>query len=267
MCRILASLSEEPISLKSFLMDHECSLLKQSTAREDKLQKDGWGAAWYENGWKIEKSPKPVFEERGKLERLAEGRYRLFIAHIRKASNPLNLPVELLCSQESTQPFSYKNWVFAHNGQINHPDRVRESMGEWSERIKGINDSEVYFWLLMSYIEEHGDVRKALVSLVKHLYSVWEKLPEEGRAPAPYSALNMVLSDGEKLYAYCRYDGRGKESLCYKDRPYYQMQYLKTDNGIIIASERTSDDEWMPIEDGNILIADSGGNFSLERLE
>ncbi len=267
MCRILASVSKEKVSPRRFLEDDRCSLLVQSTAREDKLQKDGWGIAWYEKEWNIEKSPRPVFEEKEEVERIADGKYGLFVAHIRKASNPMNLPVDELCSYENTQPFHHEGWLFAHNGQINHPDKVRETMEEWGQKIRGNNDSEVYFWLLMMYLERYGDVKKALSATVKHLYSVWEKMPEEERAPAPYSALNMVLSDGKKLYVYCGYNGGGKESLCYKDRPYYQMQYLKTEEGFVIASERTSDEDWEPLKDGHLLIAERSGKFRIERLE
>ena len=266
MCRILASISSEPISLRRFLIDDKCSLFRQSTAREDKLQKDGWGVAWYDGPLKVEKSPNPVFEERDKMEMIAEREYSLFIAHIRKASNPMNLPVEELRSYENTQPFSYKNWVFAHNGQINHPDIVRKSMGEWSAKIQGTNDSEVYFWLLMKYVHKKGDVREAIISLIEHLNSVWEEIPEDKRAKSPYSALNMVLSDGKRLYAYNRYDSRGKDSLCFRDRQYYQMQYLEIDDGVVIASERTSMDDWKPVGDGGLFIAERDGSFDIEKV-
>lgn len=266
MCRILAGISKEKLCPKKFLVDDPCSLLRQSNVRKDKLQKDGWGLAWHDGEWRLEKSQNPVFEEKEDLERMAGREYRVFIAHIRKASNPMNLPHEKLSSYENTQPFYHDRWAFAHNGQINHPERVRESMGEWGKRIQGNNDSEVYFWLLMMYMDKYGDMKEALSASLKHLYSVWKKIPEEERADAPYSALNMVLSDGERLYVWCRYDGRGKESLCYRDRPYYQMQYLRTSEGIIIASERTSDERWKPIEDGNLLITD-GEKMRIERLE
>jgi predicted glutamine amidotransferase len=263
MCRILASISDESISMKKQMIDDPCSLLNQSTARKDKLQQDGWGVAWYDGSWNIEKSPMPVFEEKEKLERLAERKYSLMIAHIRKASNPMDLPIEKLRAYENTQPFHYNNWVFAHNGQINYPDKVKSSMGEWAERVQGINDSEVYFWLLMKYIEEMENVRDAIKCAIEHLYEVQNEIGEE---KDPFTALNMVLSDGERLYALCKYDGRGKESLCFKDRPYYQMQYLKTEKGAIIASEKTSQDGWKPIEDGNLLVVERDGSFRMERL-
>ncbi len=266
MCRILASISKKPISLEPFLISHRCSLLSQSTANKEKLQKDGWGIAWFDGSWHLEKSQNPVFEEKEALRTMASEKYSLFIAHIRKASNPMNLPVEELRAYENTQPFSYRNFVFAHNGQINHPDRVKESMGEWADMVKGINDSEVYFWLLMKYIHEKGDVVDAIKAVLEHLNHVWKEIPENERSKAPYSALNMVLSDGERLYAYCKYDGRGKESLCFRDRPYYQMQYLERDGGLIIASERTSDDEWKPLEDGKLLIVEKNGDYRILSL-
>lgn len=267
MCRILASISREPISIKGFLVEHECSLIKQSVARKDKLQKDGWGIAWYENGWNIIKSQNPVFEERERIEAIGNRKYSLFIAHIRKASNPMNLPLERLRAPENTQPFRYKKWIFAHNGQINHPNLVKRSMGEWSENIEGINDSEVYFWLLMKYIEEAGDVKEAIKATINHLNMVLSSVTDKIKGKGPYSALNMVLSDGERIYAYCRYDGKGKDSLCLRNRPYYQMHYLKNDGYTIIASEMTYEDGWKPIEDGSLLIAERDGNIKIVDLK
>lgn len=266
MCRIFACISEENCSPRSFLVSDRCSLLNQSTARPDKLQKDGWGIVWYGPQLEIFKSPNPVFEEKDAFISKSTRQHPITIAHIRKASNPMGLPQEKLRSYENTQPFVFENWSFAHNGQINHPDRVRESMGVWGEKVRGINDSEVYFWLLMKYIEEKRDVKEAIKAVIEHLYDVWNKIPENERAGAPYSALNMVLSDGVRIYAFCKYDGKGKDSLCYKDRPYYQMQYLKRKGILAIASERTSEDDWVPLEDGSLLTAGRDGSFRIENL-
>ncbi len=267
MCRIFACISADNCSPHDFLVSDRCSLLNQSTARPDKLQKDGWGIVWYGPELEIFKSPNPVFEEKELFMSKSGDEHRITIAHIRKASNPMGLPPEELGSYENTQPFVFENWSFAHNGQINHPDRVKASLGKWGEKVRGMNDSEIYFWLLMKYIKEKGDVKEAIKAVIAHLYDVWKEIPEDERSGAPFSALNMVLSDGGRIYAFCKYDGKGKNSLCYKDRPYYQMQYLRKKGMFAIASERTSMDDWKPIGDGKLLIAERNGSFKMESLQ
>ena len=75
---------------------------------------------------------------------------KVVIAHIRAASNPLKLPMKKLIAKEHSQPFGWLQFSFAHNGVLNIAAPAREKLlGPFRSRLKGNNDSEIYFWLLM----------------------------------------------------------------------------------------------------------------------
>jgi predicted glutamine amidotransferase len=50
-----------------------------------------------------------------------------------------------------TQPFTYKNWLFAHNGTLLIQREVRAELGPLEKQIQGNNDSEVLFYWLMKH--------------------------------------------------------------------------------------------------------------------
>jgi len=62
----------------------------------------------------------------------------------------MNLPREKLIGLENTQPFTYKNLIFAHSGLIKALE-ARKKLGKYDDLIKRVNDSEVYFALLIKH--------------------------------------------------------------------------------------------------------------------
>jgi len=283
MCRLFGSIGSGPIDLRSHLIRSETSLLAQSTAFASKIQGDGWGLASFGRARKpgLALSTGAIFEEKARFSaavRNASG--PVVIGHIREASNPMNLPREKLLRIENQQPFTYKNWVFAHNGTLKLPAETLAKLGKYRKLMKGNNDSEVFFWLLMSQMEKTGSVKEALAASVKILMKVWEEAPAGRRAEArlPYVSLNFMLTDGKKLYAACKYDGFKPK---YRDnwliavdppRPLFEMCYrLEPDGtGLVVASERTEPEgDWVPLRDGSLLAASlTGGKVrvKVERL-
>ncbi len=61
---------------------------------------------------------------------------------------------------ENTQPFSYKDYVFTME-QTNLPDEMANLLGDRLLNIKGLNDSEVYFWCIMKEISEERGISEA----------------------------------------------------------------------------------------------------------
>ena len=291
MCRLFGSIQSRPLDLESHLSTSSCSLLAQSTAFSKKIQGDGWGLACYKGQGKPDMalSTGAIFLEKPRFEAAvskAEG--PIVIGHIREASNPMNLPREKLLRIENQQPFTWKNWVFAHNGTLKLPAEVLGTLGKYRKMMKGNNDSEVFFWLLMSKLEKTGSVKRALQSSGKTILNVWDEAPEEKKREVklPYVSLNFLLSDGERLYAVCKYDGykpkyRDNWLIAVKPaRPLMEMCYrlekgaggkAEGARGLVVASERTEPDgEWVPLKDGSILEARlSGGKVrhEVERLD
>lgn len=266
MCRLLGILSLNPSVASRYLLSDPCSLYVQSRVNPARLQGDGWGLGFYEDGvlWLV-RSEKPIYEEFERFKAIVESlRSNIVVAHIRRASNPRGLPRSMLISVENSQPFGYENYVFAHNGVIMLPDEMAGLLGDWRTKIKGLNDSEVYFWHIMKGIFEGRSLKEALIIFQENLHKVWlenrEKYPDRDR---PYIGLNMIFSDGNKLYAYCKYDeerdGQAK-SLCYGDQPAMQMVYTASANKLVVASEKTNvKEEWLPIRSGQLLVGEIVG--------
>ena len=247
-------ISVRTTNLLKYLVEDECSLLVQAKKGE---QSDGWGIGYYEEGeLRVFKSPNPVYEEEEIFRRLStQIESNLIIAHVRKASNPRGLPRQMLIGIENSQPFFYKNYLFAHNGAIYIPDEVAETLGKYKNLIKGVNDSEVYFVHLVKEWESKGDVVQAIKAVERGLWKILEK--SKKNYPRPYSSLNAIFSDGVRLYALTLYlEGENTPSICYRDSEYFRLAYYYNGEKLIISSERTNNDKWKLMSNGEILIAE-----------
>jgi len=253
MCRMVGLISPKPVKPVKYLVEAECSLLEQAVRGD---QGDGWGIGWYlEGSPEVVKSEKPVYEEAEAFKETAEkASSQIIVAHVRKASNPLNLPRDKIIGLENSQPFLHGDVVFAHNGVIRIPNEAAKFLGDYEEIVRGNNDSEVYFALLVKEWENRGKVSDALRAVEEKLERALKSSGKGHRHP--YSSLNAVFSDGRKLYAYNKYFELEPKSVCYKDSPYYQMTYLIDGDKLVIASEKLwKSDEWMGMENGDLLTA------------
>jgi predicted glutamine amidotransferase len=224
--------------------------MRQSNADQERLQADGWGMAFLGNGMKVVKSTAAVFDEEARFRDTVLGTdSKIVLAHLRRASNPMGLDMSEIMTNESTQPFLAQGSAFIHNGTVNFPDRV--DLGDHRNILVGKNDSEVLFLLLLKYLEERGNMEKALVALEK---SLSQSAP---KGSDPFSAINMIFTDGQELHAYCRYmKPAEKGGLCDATRGYYTMCYLPSEERITVMSEPSSDDDgWKDLENGELLSA------------
>jgi predicted glutamine amidotransferase len=269
MCRLFGSLSAGEFDLKSHLLSSKTSLLVQGDANPKRRQGDGWGIGHFGASGRptISLSTKAVYREKKLFaEEVGNASGGTVIAHIRRASNPRGLARSALLRPENQQPFAYKKWLFAHNGTVRIPNEVLQMAGRHQRSMKGNNDSEVYFRLLMNAIERTGSVRDGIQDAVEAIWKAWKESPADVQkiAERPYVGLNFILSDRESLYALCKYDGWKPEKddnwLCHPrpPRPLFEMCYrVEPDGkGIAVASEITQPGgKWMPLKDGNLLEA------------
>jgi predicted glutamine amidotransferase len=225
------------------------------------FQKDGWGVSHYVGGIPVvERSPNPVYKEKDRFAAVASrARSNIVVAHIRDASNPKHLARSKLIGIENTQPFCDGKYVFAHNGTINLPDELEAELGEYRNAVKGVNDSEVYFWFLMKEIHTGKTPIQAFRTFVERLDELWIKFAGNHKDSSfPYVGLNTILSDGEKIYAFCKFheEYADRPSLCRRDQSYWQMSYLTGDRRFIVASEPlTTNGNWKVLDSGEVLSA------------
>ncbi|HYB78159.1 MAG TPA: class II glutamine amidotransferase [Thermoplasmata archaeon] len=264
MCRLFGILSVEAESAEPWLVRSDRSLLAQSNVDPERAQKDGWGIGWFVNGGRprVEKGTGGAYQDEERplyLRAAAEARGPLVIGHLRHASNPLRLPQEKLIAIENSQPFENHTTLFAHNGAISFPTEARPFLGVYESRPKGVNDSEVLFWLLYRNTEETGDPLRGYVHSVEDLVRIWEGL----RKPAipPFSGLNVLFTRGpHELWAFCLWTGDHGTGLLDASRRYYEMTYQTAAHRVIVGSEPFDGEKgvWKPLTSGTYLHARRG---------
>lgn len=261
MCRLLGLLSARNESAEPWLVRSDRSLLAQSNVSPETAQSDGWGVAWFENGGRarVEKGVGGAYEatERDRfLTAARDARGSLVVGHLRHASNPLELPRERLIAPENSQPFENHTTVFAHNGSIPFPNETRPFLGVYEPKVRGVNDSEVLFWLLVRNTQETGDPLVGYLRSVEDLVRVWQGLK---RPPIPpFSGLNVLYSRGpDELWAFCLWTGDHGTGLFDTGRRYYEMTYRETPHSVLVGSEPFDREPgaWRSLSSGHYLVA------------
>jgi predicted glutamine amidotransferase len=254
MCRMFAVLSPEPVPVHKYLKETEFSLYRQAVEGN---QGDGWGIGYYSEGnLTVRKSEKAAYEDPD-FDPLTEPiRSNLFIAHVRKASNPKHVPRPALISEENSQPFYHSNLLFVHNGTLFIPDQVLGSLGERGKLVKGVNDSEVLFAYLVQSIDTCGSVEEAFGRIEAGLWDIQRRSGASDRAP--YRGLNIMFSDGKRLYAYEKYLEDAGKAIC-SDTPVFQLQYRLSGEEFVVASEKLTAESWEALPNGYLLKAEIVG--------
>jgi predicted glutamine amidotransferase len=107
-----------------------------------------------------------------------------FVAHIRFASTGA---LEL----RNTHPFEQRGRLFAHNGVIENLALLEQRLGERMRLVAGDTDSERFFALITTEIDNHGgDVAAGIVAAVDWV-----------AANLPILSLNFVLATAHDLWA------------------------------------------------------------------
>ena len=263
MCRLFGSFSLDSFNPRQYLYQDKCSLLNQSNVNPSEKQAHGWGLAYLEDKVKVVKSPGAIFDEVPQFKDMV-GKINspIVLAHIRRMSNPRRLPRKKLISMENTQPFSIPDLMYIHNGAVNKPNEV--DIGKYRTLVKGDNDSEVLFWLLVKKLEEEKQIEKALISVERTLNATVEK------GKKPFTAINMIFSDGKVFHAYNSYTCQPMNSLCSSKQGYYSMSYLVEKDRIIVMSEPSNlDDNWQILNNHEMLsarIEDRKLSYSIVRI-
>ncbi len=265
MCRLFGLLTSDEESATPWLTTAPRSLLAQAHVAPDVAQRDGWGIGWFDGRrTRVEKGAAGAFEagERERFLRAAsDARPPLVVGHLRHASNPLQLPRNELLGLPNSQPFETHAVLFAHNGSIPFPRETRPYLGVHEANVKGVNDSEVLFWLLERHIEETGDPLRGFFHAADDLLRVWRDV---GRpATAPYAALNVLYARGpEELWAFCAWTGEHGGHFYDASRPYYEMTYAATPHRVVVGSEPfdATPGTWTAIPNGTYLRARRDGH-------
>ena len=167
----------------------------------------GWGVAFFQNGEGLLRR-RPLDErdaiDVGKsVESVATD---VLVGHIRH-------PTVGNLRTENTHPFRYRDWVFAQIGTVTGFDGLRDSLfeaqpGFLRPNVRGDTDSEVFFYLILSFLHDAGVLENrsvsrkyvldALAAASKH---VDDKLVAAGK---PKHSGDILMTNGEHMYAVQR---------------------------------------------------------------
>ena len=261
MCRLFGLLTTNGRTPVPWLVHNDRSLLAQSHASPDTAQRDGWGIGWFsaEGRPHVVKGAKGAFEagERERFEQAArDAAPPLIVGHLRHASNPLGLPPEKLLGLENSQPFESHTALFAHNGAIPFPRETLPFLGVHEKQVRGVNDSEVLFWLLVRNSEEIQDPLLGYVHTVEDLVRV--RMAAGAPSVAPFSGLNVLFAPSpEELWAFCLWTGDHGPGLLDPGRRYYQMAYRSSPHELLVGSEPFDHEHgsWTSLASGTYLHA------------
>ena len=237
MCRMLGMVSERPQPVADLLLDAPHSLLRQSRMSCQPNSgcgphADGWGLAWRTDGSvRLAKSGKSAGNDPEFPRQAREPVTDLLLAHVRQASHGATNP-------ENAHPFQTpdRRLTLAHNGTIH--------CGEGFHLAEGRTDSAVFLdWLSARWRGQGGE----LVQLLR-----------QAAGSFGYSALNLLLTDGERLYALRCFSPTQKHAA------YYTLFFRESAGRLVVASEPPDEvGGWVPLDNGELLVAAPG---SLERI-
>ncbi|MEA2331245.1 MAG: hypothetical protein QOH58_1383 [Thermoleophilaceae bacterium] len=219
MCRVFGCVAAEPASIRHELIEAENPLIRQSEDHDS-----GWGMAVYEKADgrdpQVVRFAEAAFADDGFLDATAL-RGRIFNVHVRRATmGGLAL--------ENTHPFCLGSHSFGHNGTILRYPRLLEDPRV--ERPQGDTDSEAFFNFLMTIYDAGdpvGSLRRAIATTVER---------------SPFSGLNFLFSDGDRLYAY-------RLGL-------FELHWLSRPGQLLVASERLTDELWHTVQQDVLLVLD-----------
>ena len=219
MCRVFGCVAAEPVSIRHELLEAENPLIRQSEEHDS-----GWGMAVYERPDGAEprliRFPEAAYAG-DEFNEAADTRARIFNVHVRRATMG-----EL--SMENTHPFCLGSYTLGHNGTIVRYPRLLEPH---MSRPVGDTDSEYLFNLLMHDFDD-GDPVACLRETMRRAVEC-----------SPFSGLNILFSDGEKLFAY-------RLGL-------FDLHWLARPGQLLVASERVTDEPgWHSVQQDVLLTLD-----------
>jgi len=216
MCRFLGITNFDYVKHQD-IVARFCELARTGVvmAEDPPGHEDGWGLAFYEEGrLVVHKSGGSLLEETDRAFGVLSTAKTspVMILHLRKSAwaNTSNI--------RHAHPFHHENTVFFHNGVVYDYQGLIPDID-----LPGLEadarDTEVFFYHVMS--GKPSDLGRAFLDTVALI-----------RQKHKYSALNCLLSDGEKFFAYRDYA---------REPGYYSLYKAFSDNSWFISSEPLDD--------------------------
>lgn len=279
MCRFAAYLGPE-IFISSLVTEPKHSLIHQSyNAREriEPLNGDGFGIGWYAPQFcdspALYKEVSPAWSNNNLRDIARVTKSTCIFAHVRAATVGGEL------SRTNCHPFSWKKYLFMHNGTVFGFEKIRRTLRRdlsdaAYDMIKGSTDSEHIFALFVDKISKINtpgpeEMKEALLAAMGAI----ERLKTQAGVTEP-STMNLVLSNGTTLIA-TRYvsEGEDSNSLYYAETGRYSCQEgmcqmeRGSDAFLVVSEPLDVSAQWRKIENNHLVITDGGNAVSTHPIQ
>ena len=247
MCRHLAHVGRDPVTLASLVTEPPHALLVQSHAPADMrgggtVNADGFGVGWWTEGRREPvryRRDDPMWTDATFLDIAPTIRARALVAAVRSAT--VGMPV----STAACAPFSADGWLFSHNGVVRG---WPHSMGALAAELDPVElltldaatDSALLWALVLRRLRAGKDPVDAVADVVARTLDA-----------APGSRLNLLLADGGQIVATA---------------VDHALSVRTGASGVTVASEPLDGDPgWAAVPDGS-LVTVRDGTVSVGRL-
>jgi len=225
MCRMLGFIGESPVPLRKFFVEAPNGLLGMSLRGKKAPHRDGFGYAWRDASGtmairrygraELARTPRSFPDPLGERSTLA-------IGHVRKASKIYRDRVTV----GEVHPFAAGGVFLAHNGTIHDADLL--------DPEPGIDSQKLARWLARAW---RPRTPEGLLRALERLLATVRN----------FSAIDLLLTDGHVLYAFCCYARS-------EDEDYYTLWFRKGEDTVVVSSEPVDDGPgWVPMRNGELL--------------
>ncbi len=279
MCRLAAYMGPE-IFISSLVTEPKHSLIHQSyhaKERVEPLNGDGFGIGWYASQFcdtpAMFKEVSPAWSNQNLRDVARVTKSSCIFAHVRAATIGGHL------SRTNCHPFTWKNYIFMHNGTVFGFEKIRRSLrrqlsDETYEMVKGSTDSEHIFGLFADRVADFNEptLDNMAESLIGAIGDI-EKLKGDAGIDIP-STLNLVISDGSRMVA-TRYvtSGDDSNSLYFASAGQYSCidGVCHMDEGedafLVVSEPLDGSQTWQRVENNHMILVDEHKQVSLRSIE
>jgi len=234
MCRMLGVVSSEPFPIRKWLVETSPGLLGLSLFGKNAPHRDGLGYAFRDPSgrWKLFRfGPKALNE--ADIPGPINSEAVILIAHARKASQEYRGFRGAIYAH----PFFHDGVFLCHNGTV----RDANELGEWL----GTDTRKILLWLTRNWWPRTPERLKECLSELLHLVQ-------------DFTGLNLLISDGESLYALC----------AYSQNPDYFTLWVQEGEGLVAVASEPADaaKTCHPLQNRELLFISASGFYKRTRL-
>ena len=226
MCRLMGYISSSEQTLEGITGDSFAEFAALSSKHCD-----GWGIASVDSHHpSVELAVEPTqADHSASFKRLtSEQKSDGALLHLRWATSGLSV------KEGNTHPFTYEKYSFIHNGGIVPAESLDPFVDPSLLALsRGETDSEKYFYLIITEIKKHGEI-KGIQSALKIITTQLK-----------FSSLNAMILTPTTFYIISEYNQEKRPEGEPED--YYKLFYRKDNKGVLVASSGWNQAGWTPI--------------------